>query len=307
MKYDLISAGTEKAQLIGGNNTKKSFPFNVGYSSTGHVAKIGNGVSTLSVGDRVFVPNGGHSNTVIKHKSSVYKIPDNVSMEEAVFTKVASFPLAAIRRSRLEIGESIVIVGLGMLGLFAVQFAHIGGATPIIAIGNRDVRKQKAKEYGAEYILNPDSDTLTEDVFKITETETRIKGANVIIETSGSEQGLLQCLKYTSKHARVMLNGCQRVMTQPVNFYKYVHLRGVNIIGVHDFTCAAYNSMPGNWTHTRDYITILQLLSKGRLESKSMISELVSPNDALKTYNRLLYDRNFPLGVIFDWDKYQDV
>ena len=234
----------------------------------------------------------------------VVKIPDNVSFQQAAFTRLASFPLLAIRRARLEIGESVVIVGLGMLGLFGVQIAKLAGAMPIIGVGNREIRQQKAKAYGAELVLSPNDPDLAKKICEFTQERNGVKGANVIVETSGSEAGLIDCLKYTSKYARVMINGCQRVMTKPVDFYRYVHLKGVELIGAHDMTRLPYNSAPGNWTSRRDYITLLGFMSDGRINAEDMIGEICSPAQAAETYSRLLNDREFPLGVLFDWEHF---
>lgn len=302
--YNVISSGTEKAFLSGIANTGSKFPAYPGYSSVGYVTKVGKNIKSFKEGDRVFVAYGGHKNYNTKKASFLVKIPDKVSFQEAVFTRIASFPLCAIRRSRLEIGESVVIVGLGMLGLFAVQIARLGGCRPLIAVGNRDIRREKAFKYGADYVFSPDDSDLTKKILDITWEKTRYKGANVVIETSGSESGLLKCLEYTSKYGRVLLNGCNRVMTKPVDFYKYVHLKGVQIIGAHGMTRPSNNSAPGNWTPMRDYITVLGLMEDGRLNAKDMISEYVSPKDAAQVYDRLLNDRNFPLGVLIDWEHF---
>ncbi|MGN1223593.1 MAG: zinc-binding alcohol dehydrogenase [Ruminococcus sp.] len=302
--YNLISAGTEKAYLSGSENTANKFPTNPGYSSVGYVLKTGSAVKNLKIGDRVFVAYGGHASYNIKKASSVVKIPDTVSFQDAVFTRLASFPLLAIRRARLEIGESVVIVGLGMLGLFGVQLARLAGAMPLIAVGNRDIRREKAKQFGADFVFAPDDPDLSKKIISICEEKNGIKGANVIIETSGSESGLCDSLTYASKHGRILLNGCNRVMTKPVNFYKYVHLKGVSLIGAHDMTRLPYNSAPGNWTPKRDYITILGLMADGRINAKSIFSEYANPEEATQVYDRLLHDRNFPLGVIFDWTAY---
>ena len=105
VKYTLISAGTEKAYLSGANNTAQKFPTVPGYSSVGTVVEIGSAVTKFRPGDRVFVEYAGHASYNWKKESGVVKIPDDVSFIDAVFTRVASFPLLAIRRSRLEIGE----------------------------------------------------------------------------------------------------------------------------------------------------------------------------------------------------------
>lgn len=307
VKYSLISNGTEKAVLNGEPNTTASvngFPLVEGYSAVGIIEKTGSKIKSVKVGDRVFVEYGGHRNYVTKNIKHVYKIPNKVSFEEAVFTKIVSFPLAAIRRSRLEIGESIAIIGLGMLGLFGVQLAKIGGGLPVIAVGNRDIRREKAVEYGADYVFDPNDQQLTQKILDITEQKTIIRGASVIIETSGTEDGFIKCLEYSAKRGRVLLNGCQRKMSKPIDLYKYIHHKGVNLIGVHGQTRMPDNSQPGNWTCRRDYLTIFRLLEDGRLDAKSMISEYANPKDCAKVYERLINDKNFPLGVIFDWENF---
>lgn len=329
--YTLISAGTEKAQVSGSKNTARKFPAVPGYSSAGVVTAIGSSVTEFAVGDRVFAEYGGHASYCVQKTSKVVKIPDNVSFQEAVFTRVASFPLLALRRARLEIGESVVVVGLGMLGLFGVQLARAAGAFPTIAIGTstRPIRNEKAKEYGADLVVISKrlTDILSEkEINKLSaeEKEQRqkelkrelikeikeytmktncVSGANVVLEVSGNEDGFKTCLNYVSKRGRVVVNGCNRDDIHGFDLYG-VMKNGTNIIGAHDMTRMPYNSAPGNWTAKRDYITLLGFMSDGRLKTKDMISEYASPADCGKVYERLVNDRNFPLGVLFDWEHF---
>lgn len=149
-------------------------------------------MTSFHPGDRVFVERGGHYSHITQKASLIHHIPETVPSEIAVFARVASFSLAAVRRARLEIGESCAIQGLGMLGLFGVQFAKIGGAFPVIAIGNREIRKELAVKYGADYVFAPNEDSLIEDIRGITERETGIRGAGVTVETSGAEAAFKQ-------------------------------------------------------------------------------------------------------------------
>ncbi len=303
--YTLVSAGTERSVLRGDPNSAadRGFPRVEGYSAVGYVKEIGSKIKSFKVGDRVFVEYGGHRSIIVKGVNNIYKIPDKVSFEDAVFTKVAGFPLAAIRRARLEIGEAIVVVGLGMLGLFGVQFAKFAGGLPIIAVGNRDIRREKALQLGADYVFSPDEPDLTKKINELTETITSIKGASVIIETSGSEDALINALEYSAKRGRVMLSGCNRVATKPLDLYNCIHVKGVQIVGVHGQTRYPSNSAPGNWTVKRDHITVLRMIENGRLNTKSILSEFDDPRNCADVYNRLLNDRDFPLGVVLDWRK----
>lgn len=296
----LISSGTEKAQLRGGQNTFDSFPQYPGYSGVGIVAEVGVNVKKVKPGDRVFVSYGGHASYSVVDEKRVIHIPDNVTDQEACFTRVASFPLLALRRARLEMGESVVVIGLGMLGLFGVQIARIAGATPVIAIGNREIRRSKARDFGADAVFPRETEDLKNKIYDLTKI-TGNGGADVVLETSGSTEGIVEGIKYCTKGGRFMVNGCNRVMDQPIDFYRYVHTKGVSIIGAHDATHPKMDSSPGNWTEDRDCRAILAWMADGRLNAKDMIGEIHSYEEATNVYEMLLTDRDFPLGVMFDW------
>lgn len=303
--YTLISNGTEKAYLCNEKNTGHKFPKNIGYSAVGYVVKVGEKVKSVKNDDRVFVEYGGHSSVIVKDIKNVIKIPDGVSFEDAVFTKIASFPLGGVRRSRIELGECCTVVGLGMLGLFGVQLARIAGAYPIIGVGNREFRKNMAKELGADYVFDSSTFDLVTEINRLSEEITGIKGASVVIETSGSENGLQKALEYSAKRGRIMLVGCNREMKEPIDVYKYIHKKGVEVIGAHGQVRSTTESSPHLWSVRRDYLTILNYMKKKYITTDSIISEFVDPKQCTEIYARLLSDREFPMGVIFDWQKYE--
>ncbi len=299
--FSLISNGTEKAYLLGTDNTAGKFPTTPGYSSVGVVEKVGHLVKSVKVGDRVFCAYGGHSNYNIRDIFDIHKIPDGVTFLDAVFTKIASFPLLGIRKSRIELGESCVIVGLGMLGLFGVQLANLAGANPIIGVGNREERLKKASLFGAEKIFESNDENLIKGIQDYCEKRTYIKGANVVIETSGSEEGLLKALQYVAQNGRVVLTGCNRINTIPIDLYKYIHLKGVSIIGAHGKCAPDWNSSPGSWTRKRDYRFLLNMMEMGKLNCKDIFTKFANPYDASEIYDELINNRMFPMGMVFDW------
>ncbi len=306
VKYSLISNGTEKACLMGEENST-NIPMRFGYSSVGYIIQTGKKVKNFHVGDRVYANYVGHASYGIRPVSSVWKIPDNVTFEDAVFTKIASFPLLALRRARLEAGESVAIVGTGMLGLLGVQLANIFGAMPVIAVGgSRQDRLEKAKNFGADFVLTANDSALTQKIMDISQAHTLYKGINVVIETSGTESALHSALKYIARNGRLVLNGCNRVTRDPINFYQDIHVKGVSLIGANNSNHPSHNSYPGNWTIARDYTTLLQWMSFDRLHPRDLISEIASPQDCVSVFDRLLHDREFPLGVLFDWSEFHN-
>ena len=128
--FSSISAGTEKAnitgdpnvQIGGGENPPVVFPRSSGYSSSGVVIDKGKNVTSVEIGDMVAMSWSKHKKINLLPQQYVTKFcKDKMSARSAALVHIATFPLAAIRKTRLEIGESCLVMGLGILGLFAVK------------------------------------------------------------------------------------------------------------------------------------------------------------------------------------------
>ena len=80
-----------------------------------------------------------------------------------------------------------------------------------------------------------------------------------------------------------------------------VHRPGVKLIGAHNFVRPKVESYPHHWTHQDDCKAILELIERGRLDVKSVVSRVVPPETAPEIYTELCDNPNFPLGTVFDW------
>lgn len=305
LEYSAISAGTEKANFVGdrnginvAENAEAVFPRTVGYSAAGVVTEVGSGVSDIAVGDRVVVYWGKHKKNITVKRSKVVKIPDGVSTAEASMALIATFPLAAIRKTHLEIGESALVMGLGILGIFAVQQLRAAGAYPIVAVDPVAERREFALKMGADYALDPTEADFVERVMQITNG-----GANVCIEVTGLGIGLIQALDCMKLMGRVALLGCTRNSKFEIDYYGKVHGKGISLIGAHTKMRPNTESSQGLWTDADDLKALLLLIKGGRLNFKDMICEIHSPEDAQSVYDRLVSEKNFPIGVLFDWRK----
>ena len=303
LEYSAISAGTEKANFVGdrnginvAENAEAVFPRTVGYSAAGVVTEVGSGVTDIAVGDRVVVYWGKHKKNITVKRSKVVKIPDGVSTAEASMALIATFPLAAIRKTRLEIGESALVMGLGILGIFAVQQLRAAGAYPIVAVDPVAERREFALKMGADYALDPTEADFVEKVNQITNG-----GANVCIEVTGLGIGLIQALECMKLMGRVALLGCTRNSKFEIDYYGKVHGKGISLIGAHTEMRPNTESSQGLWTDADDLKALLSLIKGGRLNFKDMICEIHSPEDAQSVYDRLVSEKNFPIGVLFDW------
>lgn len=307
--YSAISTGTETANLYGDlsipgmRDKKPENPFHryLGYSESGIVVEVGKKVTSLKAGDRVMCFWGKHREYQVLPEEQVVPVPDNVDLLDAAFVFIGTFPLAAIRKTKVELGESAMVVGLGILGQMSVQLLRIAGAVPVIAVNHGEARRNMALKLGADLAFNPADEDYEEKVKAATDG----KGVAAMIEVTGKGSALNQSLRCMAKMGRVALLGCTRRPTE-VDFYYDVHLPGIEMYGAHTFARPDYESYPGHWTHRDDCIALLKLISMGRLHIHDLISEVHAPQEAPEVYRRMLEEHDFPVGVAFDWSKLSD-
>ncbi len=298
IEYSAISGGTEKANLLGLPNTPAGYPRWLGYSSCGRVVEVGEMVTRFKPGDRVIVYHGHHTNYNIVPEDDVFPVPyDDLSSLDCSFVLIAAMGLGGLRKTRIELGESGMVFGMGILGVFALNFMKLSGGLPVIAADFSETRRRLALNNGADFALNPADDNFVEKVRRITEG----KGVNAIVEVTGSSAAMLDALKCASKMARISLLGCTRVSDSAVDYYSQVHCPGVQLIGAHNFVRPKVDSYPYHWTNADDCYSIMQMMHTGRLDCGKIITEVVKPEDGKAVYDRLIIDPDFPTGIAFDW------
>ena len=300
-----ISSGTERANLLGEVNvsvatfdTEAHFPRYCGYSSSGIVEKVGSAVTDFTVGDRVALSWSTHSKYVAIDHKNLYKIlDDNVTFEEAALWHIGTFPMAAIRKCRFEIGESAIVMGMGILGLFAVKLLAASGAAPLIAVDPVKEKRELALSIGADYAFDPFDPDFAKKVKEVTNG-----GVNVAIEVTGNGgalNGVLDCMK---RMGRVALLGCTRSSDFTIDYYHKVHGPGITLIGAHTHARPSRESSGGWWTEWEDFEALLKLTQLGRLKLSSMVEAVYSPQEAPAVYKRLCEEKTFPLTQ-FDWSR----
>lgn len=300
-----ISCGTERANLTGDPNVNAfgasgvSFPRVSGYNSAGIVVKTGSDVTSVKPGDRVIVYWGCHKKYNTVPENQVVKIEDdNISFESAAMSFIATFPMAAIRKTEVEMGESAMVMGLGILGMTAVKLLHVAGAVPVIAADPNPTRREIALKNGADYAFDPLEKDFADKVKEIT-----AGGVNVAIEVTGVGAGFNEALDCMAKFGRVALLGCTRNSDFTVDYYKKIHAPGITVIGAHTMARPEVESHHGWFTHRDDIKAILKLTSGKRLCLENIIEETHLPSECSEVYNRLVFDKNFPIVVQFDWRK----
>ena len=301
--FSTVSAGTERANFVGEkavsvfSDAEFPFPRTVGYSGAGVVVAVGSAVKKVLVGDRVATYWGKHINYNILPEDNVVKIEsDKVSLEEAAVALIATFPLAALRKVNLEIGESMLVMGLGILGQLAVMQARAAGAYPVIACDPVEERRNEAIRNGADYAFDPLDKDFAEKVKAVTGG-----GVKTAIEVTGLGAGLNETLDCMAKLGRVALLGCTRSSDFSVDYYHKVHGPGITLVGAHTSARPNKESYPSYFTHEDDIKTVLSLCGGGRLPIKNLLKETHCPSECQEVFTRLATDKNFPIGVQFDW------
>jgi len=298
MEYTVVSGGTERACIMGMNNTSQKFPMSLGYCGVGYVTEIGDEVKNIKTGDRVLVYHGIHTEYNVVPESDLTKVDnDSIDSLDVAFVIIASMGLGGVRKLEVELGESAMVMGLGLLGMFSVQFLRLSGANPLIAVDLNPERRELALKLGADYAFDPSTHDFVDQVIAVTKG----KGVRATVEVTGVSVAMKQALECASWMGRISLLGCTRVSDCAVDYYQQVHRPGVKLIGAHNFVRPKVESYPHHWTHHDDCRAILDMIATNRIDVKSIVSRIVKPDDAPQIYTELCNNKEFPMGTVFDW------
>ncbi|MBQ7935744.1 MAG: zinc-binding alcohol dehydrogenase [Clostridia bacterium] len=305
LSVSTISSGTERANLVGdlrvsiaADQAVAKFPRYGGYSSAGTVVQVGEGVTKVKAGDRVALSWSKHRQYVTISAENICPI-DEVDFADAALFHIGIFPLAAIRKCRLEIGESAIVMGLGVLGLFGIQLLRAAGAVPVIAVDPVAEKREKALQCGADYALDPYDPSFAQRVKELTGG-----GANVGIEVTGIGKGLDGLLDCMAPFGRVALLGCTRNSDFSIDYYRKVHGPGISLIGAHTSARPTEESSAGWWTQKDDMKALKILTETSRICPSALVDETHSPTEASAVYDRLVREIAFPI-VQFNWEAFE--
>jgi threonine dehydrogenase-like Zn-dependent dehydrogenase len=149
-----LSTGTDLGNYLGKSTDipgAPDYPRAVGYSNVGAVRAAGAQVQNLRVGQRVFSMKPHQSAFIAESTELLVPVPDGVSSEQASLAYLAQLGMAAMRQARYESGESVAVVGLGVIGLGTVSLARAMGAT-VTAVANSEIRGNMARQIGAHEV-----------------------------------------------------------------------------------------------------------------------------------------------------------
>jgi predicted dehydrogenase/threonine dehydrogenase-like Zn-dependent dehydrogenase len=265
-------------------------PIPLGYCNVGLVVAVGDGVSGFKVGDRV-ASNGQHAEYVAIPQNLVVKIPENITDEEAAFTVIGAIGLQGIRLCNPTFGETIVVVGLGLIGLLTAQMLKANGCN-VIGVDVSDDKCQLASSWGIKTI-NP---TNGDEVVKAVLSQTNNVGADGVIITASAKTNeiIAQSAQMSRKRGRIILVGVIGLDISRADFYEKELSFQVSC----SYGPGRYDEnyeQKGNdyplpyvrWTEKRNFEAVLQSISAGQLKVKELITEVVDLQDYQKIYGNI--------------------
>lgn len=264
-------------------------PLPLGYCNVGKVIAIGEGVQGFSLGDRV-ASNGQHAEVVSVPMNLVSKVPDNVSDIEATFTVIGSIGLQGIRLVNPTFGETVVIVGLGLIGLITAQLLTANGCR-VIGVDFDQSKLDLAKKWNI-ITCNPKQ----EDVVKFVQGHTGGIGTDAVLITASAktDEIISQAANMSRKRGRIVLVGVIGLNISRAEFYEKELTFQVSCSygpGRYDHNYEQkgidYPLPFVRWTEKRNFEAILHSISSRQLHVNDLVTEIVPLEEYQKIYGKI--------------------
>ena len=294
------------APTIAAVKNKLEQPIPLGYCNVGTVIEVGRDVTEFKIGDRV-ASNGPHAEYVSVPKNLVAKIPEGVSDEQAAFTVIGSIGLQGIRLVNPTLGETVVVVGLGLIGLITAQLLKANGCN-VIGFDFDQSKVDLANSYGINAV-NPGKGV--KQVEYVLDRTNQVGCDAVIITASNpSNEIISQSAQMSRKRGRIVLVGVIGLDLKRSDFYEKELSFQVSC----SYGPGRYDSSHeegGNdyplpyvrWTEKRNFEAVLNALSNGTLDVDTLITERVPFENYSEIYDNIGKRNNIASLLVYDTKK----
>ena len=276
-------------------------PVCLGYCNVGEVIAVGEGVLDVQVGDRV-ANNGPHAEIVCVSKNLVAKVPENVSDDQAVFTIAGAIALQGVRDLGVLLGETVVVLGLGLIGLLTAELLRISGCR-VVGIDPDEGRLKIAESKGI-IIYNPNRGSAEHFVKDLTGG---IGADGIIIAAAAGGQAVMsEAVRLSRKRGKIVLVGVVDVeISRNEFYYKGLKFEVSCSYGpgrydpVYEEEGVDYPVSYVRWTAKRNFEAILQMLSGGSLDIQPLISEVIPLQEFSSVYRNIISSKS--IATIFHY------
>ncbi|MBI3911019.1 MAG: zinc-binding dehydrogenase [Armatimonadetes bacterium] len=303
-EYSVISPGTEGASFSGlerEHPIARNFAYpraTTGYGHLSRVLAVGPDVTDLKVGDRIlsFSPHASYwkwdSGRFFLH------VPPEADGKRAVFTRMAGVAITAVRKSSVQIGDTVAVVGLGLVGNFAAQLFQMAGAE-VMGLDVAASRLERARQCGIQRVVNPTGRSAREAVLEWTGGQ----GARIVVEAIGRSDLILEGVEFTRRHGEILLLGSPRALhtAEVTPMLSRIHIQGITMIGALEWLYPIPELDFTRVSITRNYQQLLGWIMDGRLAIDPLLTHVLSPVRCQEAYMGLHAQKDEYLGVVFDW------
>ncbi len=306
----VVSAGTELAVYTGTHQWLKDpnlpdwkFPFKPGYSAAGVVAAVGSDVKGWKPGDRVSYP-GNHASAVLltigHERGKLWRLPAGLDAEKAAWACVARYGLGASIRAGITLGRSAAVLGLGVIGQFALRCLIAAGAHPVVGIDAVAMRRQAATAAGADHVIDPAAGPVRDQLAQLLHQ----RGAEVVADATGVPDAVPVAMSLACDGGQVVVVGSPRGKANAVNFYDDLHRRYLEVTGAHGNMLfePAHTRLAGAWDVNKAQNWLLAALASGRLSLAGLVTHSIRAEELGTAYDGLLKDKEEYLGVVVRWN-----
>jgi 2-desacetyl-2-hydroxyethyl bacteriochlorophyllide A dehydrogenase len=304
-----VSPGTELAVYTGTHQwlldpglPDWKFPFRPGYSAAGQVVAVGSDVKGWREGDRVSYP-GNHASaellTLGHERGRLWRLPDGLNAEKAALACVARYGMGAAIRAGITLGRSAAVLGLGVIGQWSLRCLRAAGAHPVVAIDSVRMRRQAARDAGADHALDPGAG----DVPRQLADCLGARGAEVVVDATGVPDAIPLAMSLASDGGQVVVVGSPRGRAREVNFYDDLHRRYLEVTGAHGNMLfePAHTRLAGAWDIDKAQHWLLAALAAGRLNLTGLVTHRLAPERLGSAYEGLLKKKEEHLEAVLLW------
>ncbi len=280
----------------------------IGYSAAGVVVGIGDRIKDVKLGERVACAGAQcayHAEIINVPRNLLVKIPEGLTFEEASTVTLGSIAMQGVRRARTTLGECFVVIGLGVIGQFAVQMLKASGCKVIVSDLDAS-RIQMALTHGADYAIQPDGTTDAEQVARLTDG---IGADGVIITAAAKSDAIVStAFKMCRRKGRVVLVGDVGLHLNRADFYE----KEIDFFISTSYGPGRYDSLYEEkgleypvsyvrWTENRNLQEVLNLMAAKKLHVMDMVSKIYPVEEADTAYESLKTASPKPLMVLLSY------
>ncbi len=282
----------------------------MGYSSAGTVIAVGEGAQNFAVGDRVACAGTGYANhaeMVFIPRNLAARIPEAVDFESASFTTVGAVALQGLRLADAQIGGTLAVIGLGLIGLIMVQLSKAAGCR-VVGMDPNHGRAELARQLGADSAAE-DGDGFRSAVQRVSSGQ----GADAVLlsaSTTGNEPVNLAGEVARDRAVVVAVGTVGMEIPRKLYYEKELTFRVSRSYGPGRYD-HKYEEEGGDypvgyvrWTENRNLEAFLQLLAEKKVSVKPLITHRFRIQDAAEAYDLILGKRTEPsLGILLTYPR----